>query len=259
MVQGRTPRSARTVRPVGGRIALAAATATAVLVVMATAIPISAQTTEEERGPELFQAKCASCHGPEGSGGEFGPPLIDSGAAGADFYLRTGRMPLPNPDAPTQRKPVSLSEDQIRALVDYVASLGDGPAIPNVDPSGASLSDGGELFANNCAACHGATANGGAVGGNAFAPSLYSATPVQVAEAMIIGPGEMPVFNFPEDERNAIAAYVHYLQQQEDPGGLDIGGVGPVPEGYVAWALAMVLLIVVVLVVGRTKAGGDES
>jgi quinol---cytochrome-c reductase cytochrome c subunit len=240
-------------------MALAAWTAVAVLVVLA-ASPAGAQSADaEEHGRELFISKCASCHGPEGSGAELGPPLTDSGAAGADFYLRTGRMPLPYSGAPTQRKPVSLTDEQIDALVAYVASLGSGPEIPRVNTSDVDLSGGAQLFANNCAACHGATANGGAVGGNAFAPSLYSASPIEIAEAMIIGPGEMPVFDFQEEDRNAVVAYVGYLQSHEDPGGLDIGGIGPVPEGFVAWALAMVLLVVIIVVIGRTKAGGDES
>lgn len=240
-------------RLVGGRMALAALAAIALVALIGPSGPAFAQ---EADGRELFVSKCASCHGSEGSGTELGPPLTDSGAAGADFYLRTGRMPLPYPGAPTQRKPVSLSDEQIDALVAYVASLGDGPEIPNVATREVVLSDGAKLFASNCAACHGATANGGAVGGNAFAPSLYSASPVEVAEATVIGPGEMPVFNFGETERNAVVAYVAYLQEHRDPGGLDIGGIGPVSEGYVAWALAMVILIVIVLVIGRAKAGG---
>jgi ubiquinol-cytochrome c reductase cytochrome c subunit len=258
MAHGRTPGLRRTVRLAGGRIALAALTAAIPVVMVAPAVEAQPQQVEE-LGGDLFTSKCASCHGAEGGGSDLGPALTNSGAAGADFYLRTGRMPLPFPEAPTQRKPVSLTEEQIEALVAYVGSLGDGPEIPEVDTSEASLSRGAELFAGNCAACHGATANGGAVGGNAFAPSLYSATPVEVAEAMIIGPGEMPVFNFSDADRNSLVSYVGYLQNQEDPGGLDIGGIGPVSEGYVAWALAMVLLVVIILVIGRSKAGGDES
>jgi ubiquinol-cytochrome c reductase cytochrome c subunit len=223
--------------------------------------PAAAQseTDLEDRGRALFEAKCTSCHGIDGSGSQFGPPLAETGAAGADFYLRTGRMPLPHPDAPTQRKPVSLTQDQIEALVAYVASLGDGPAIPDVNTSGIVLSEGAALFASNCAPCHGATANGGAVGGTAFAPSLYSSSPLDVAEATIVGPGQMPIFTFSDEDRNALVAYVEYLQEHEDPGGLDIGGIGPVSEGYVAWALAMAILVVIVVVIGRSKAGGDET
>jgi ubiquinol-cytochrome c reductase cytochrome c subunit len=227
----------------------------ATVLLVATLSAASAQPGED--GRDLYVSKCASCHGARGIGTANGPSLADAGAASADFYLRTGRMPLPYPEAPTQRKPVTLSDDEIGALVEYVASLGDGPAIPAVATAGADLSEGARLFAANCAACHGATANGGAVGGNAFAPSLYTSAPLDIAEATIVGPGEMPVFNLDESERNALVAYVLYLQDQEDPGGLDIGGIGPVPEGFVAWALAMTVLVVIVLLIGRRKEGSD--
>jgi ubiquinol-cytochrome c reductase cytochrome c subunit len=76
---------------------------------------------------------------------------------------------------------------------------------------------------------------------------------------VIVGPGEMPVFAFDDDERNDIAAYIEYLQTRNPPGGLDIGGVGPVPEGFVAWALAMVLLIVIVLFIGKQRSKGTDE
>jgi ubiquinol-cytochrome c reductase cytochrome c subunit len=211
------------------------------------------QPTLEQQGRDLYEAKCSSCHGPEGSGAEFGPTLRGVGAASADFQLRTGRMPAADPTAATNRKPQVLEDDEIEALVAYVASLGDGPEIPEVDTAGADLSNGAELFAANCAPCHGASGNGGAVGDDAFAPSLYVSKPLDVAEAVIVGPGEMPVFAFGDEDRNAIVAYVRHLQEQDAPGGLDIGGIGPVPEGYVAWAVAMVVLVIVIVLIGRSS------
>jgi ubiquinol-cytochrome c reductase cytochrome c subunit len=211
------------------------------------------QPTLEQRGRDLYEAKCATCHGPNGSGTEFGPTLRGVGAASADFQLRTGRMPLADPTAEANRKPQVLEDDEIEALVAYVASLGGGPEIPEVNTTGADLSDGAELFAANCAPCHGASGNGGAVGDDAFAPSLYVSKPLDVAEAVIVGPGEMPVFAFGEEDRNAIVAYVRHLQEEDAPGGLDIGGIGPVPEGYVAWVVAMVVLVIVIVLIGRSS------
>ena len=48
-------------------------------------------------GQQLFQAHCQSCHGYQGGGGRPVPALVSVGAAAADFYLTTGRMPLNNP------------------------------------------------------------------------------------------------------------------------------------------------------------------
>lgn len=202
---------------------------------------------------DLFVSNCASCHGVDGTGTEDGPSLTGVGEAAADFQLRTGRMPLAAPDDPTLRKPPAFDEEQIALLVSYVGSFGVGPAIPRVDVESGELAEGSELFVANCAACHGATANGGAVGGSAFAPSLHESSPLSVAEAIITGPGQMPKFAFSEGERNSILRYVAYLQETDSPGGLGIGGIGPVSEGYVAWVLAMVILVVTVAVIGMRK------
>jgi ubiquinol-cytochrome c reductase cytochrome c subunit len=72
-----------------------------------------------------------------------------------------------------------------------------------------------------------------------------------VAEAMITGPGQMPAFDLPEDDRNAIITYTDYLRTAENPGGLAIGGIGPVPEGFVAWLVGIGLLVLIVYLVGR--------
>lgn len=218
-------------------------------------VPARGQTPAEVvRGQELFVASCASCHGPRGQGTAYGPDITDAGAAAFDFQLRTGRMPLPAPGAPTLRKPPAFTPAEIAALVAYGASLGEGPPVPSVYLVPGELALGERLFRENCAPCHGATANGGAVGGKAFAPSLRASEPLDVAEAMVTGPGQMPVFGFSDGERDAIVTYVAHLQEQADPGGLDIGGVGPVPEGFVAWTGGLgALVAAVVFVAGRGR------
>ena len=209
-----------------------------------------AQDVSVAEGRDLFVASCASCHGVEGTGTTYGPPIADTGAAAADFQLRTGRMPLADPAEQTLRKPPAFSPEQIESLVAYVASLGDGPPVPSVTLEGADVALGQQIFVANCAACHGATANGGVAGDEALAPSLYDSFPIDVVEATITGPGEMPVFAFDPEERNAVAAFIDYLQNESAPGGADIGGVGPVPEGFVAWAVGMSALALVCYVIG---------
>ncbi len=215
--------------------------------------PARAQSPVGDTGAELYEESCASCHGPSGEGTESGPSLDGAGAASADFQLTTGRMPLAEPGAQAQRKDSPFSEEQIDQLVEHVASLGDGPAIPSVDIEGRPVAPGQELYAADCAPCHGTTGTGGAVGPGALAPSLFRAEPVQVAEAMITGPGEMPVFEFEDDERNDVVAYVDFLQNEQDPGGTDIGGIGPVPEGYVAWLVGGLAIIALCLFIGHTR------
>lgn len=211
-------------------------------------------------GEQLYLQACASCHGADGRGTPNGPSLESAGAASADFYLSTGRMPFAGqPGEQATRKPPAFDQTEIDALVAYVASLGDGPAIPEVEIDESLLSHGNELFIANCAACHGATGNGGAVGGGAVAPALRDATPLQVAEAMIIGPGQMPVFDYTDEDRNAVVTYVEHLQSAPSPGGFAIGGIGPVPEGFVAWVAGMAALLLVVVLVGRSTHDHGET
>jgi ubiquinol-cytochrome c reductase cytochrome c subunit len=197
-------------------------------------------------GRELFQTGCSSCHGPSGQGTEQGPDLTDVGAAAADFQLRTGRMPLAVPGEQAVRKPKAYGNDEIEALVAFVASLGNGPAVPVVDVDNADEVNGGELFRANCAACHNAAGTGGALSYGHSAPPLLDATPVEVVEAMRTGPGQMPVFGedtFTDAQAADIAAYVdRVLQHPDDRGGLPLGATGPVPEGFVAWIVGFVII-----------------
>jgi ubiquinol-cytochrome c reductase cytochrome c subunit len=215
--------------------------------------PASSTADAVSNGRTLFLASCATCHGTDGGGTDKAPALIGVGAAAADFELRTGRMPFAGtPGTQAVRKPPAFDDAQIRDLVAYVASLGPGPAIPQPTVSDSLLSQGEQLFIDNCAPCHGAAAKGGAVGGGWLAPPLDQATPVQVAEALLIGPGQMPVFSdFTDTERNAIVTYVEYLRSAPDPGGFSIGGVGPVPEGFVGWLLGFGSLLLIVMLIGR--------
>lgn len=208
-------------------------------------------------GLALYAQSCAACHGPAGSGSANGPPLIGVGAASADLMLRTGRMPLAAPGAPMVSRVPVFTDEQIKALVAYVASLGDGPPIPDVQVAGADLSKGRDLFITSCAACHGAGAGGDAVGGGYVAPPLLGVDPVTVGEAIRTGPGVMPVFGsgqISDEDLNAIAAYLVYLREDAAPGGLTIGGSGPVVEGYIAWLVGMGLLLLAARRIERKHA-----
>jgi ubiquinol-cytochrome c reductase cytochrome c subunit len=197
-------------------------------------------------GHALFETGCSSCHGTNGQGTDDGPSLVGVGAASADFQLRTGRMPLAVVGQQAVRKPPAYSDDQITALVAYVASLGSGPAIPEVDVAAADPVQGGELFRSNCAACHNAAGTGGALSYGHSAPSLLDATPVEVVEAMRTGPGQMPVFGadtFSDQQAADVARYVtEQLQHPDNRGGLPLGATGPVPEGFVAWIVGIVII-----------------
>ena len=234
-----------------GLLASACTTAT----VPALAPPASGDV---DAGREAFLAGCAACHGDEAQGmSGLGPSLVGVGAASAHFQLSSGRMPAANAQGQTERRMPAYDDATIADLTAYVASLGDGPPIPGVAVSDSILPRGEELFIANCAPCHGATANGGATGSGWIAPPLHDVPDLNVAEAIVVGPGQMPAFDLDESDRNAVVTYVAYLRQADDPGGFEIGGIGPVPEGLVAWAFGITVLVLIAFLIGREWTARD--
>jgi ubiquinol-cytochrome c reductase cytochrome c subunit len=203
-------------------------------------------------GDHLYGEYCLSCHGGNAAGSRVAPSLHGVGALAADFYLRTGYMPLRELGLQPRRKRVFFGDHQIRALVAYVESFG-GPPIPEPKPEIGDVSQGLALFTEHCAGCHQVAAQGGVVTG-AVPPALVQATPLQVAEAVRIGPYVMPKFSqhaLSNRQLDSIIRYVEFTKNPARPGGWGLGFLGPVPEGLVTWFLAIPALIVLCLLLGR--------
>ena len=229
---------------------LATGGAYALVTSSATASTTSTIAATADEGEKLFLANCSSCHGIGAVGTTDAPSLVGVGAAAVDFQVGTGRMPMAASGPQAEAKPVQFTEDQIEALAVYVATLGDGPAIPTdaTLTSGDDIAAGAELFRINCAMCHNVAGAGGALTEGKFAPDLRDVDPAHVYEAMVTGPQNMPVFNdlniTPEDKSNIIA-YLEYLNDNPSPGGLDLGGLGPVSEGLFVWIFALGAIVAV--------------
>lgn len=245
------------------RKVLAAVVAVLVLVPSATADPpkqgvthvtVPPGTPSRELGRQLFAANCASCHGATGTGiSQRGPSVYGVGKLAADFYLRTGYMPLSDPHQQPRRHRVLFNERELRGMMDFVGSLGSGPGIPTPQPARGNLSEGLTLFTRNCAGCHQVVAEGGYLTG-AVAPPLKDATPTQIAEAVRIGPYLMPEFSekrITNPQLNSIIRYVQWAKHPDDRGGWSLGHVGPVPEGLVAWFIGILGAIAACLLIGR--------
>jgi ubiquinol-cytochrome c reductase cytochrome c subunit len=226
------------------------------------------------RGFHLYGQYCIACHGANAAGRTspppggtgfgplraqgrqfgIGPSLQGVGALAADFYLRTGYMPLPRVGEQPRRHRQILSDSEIRALVAYVASFG-GPAIPHPKPQLGSLSQGQSLFTEHCAGCHQILGQGGYVT-NAIAeplrvPGMNATT---IAQAVRIGPYIMPTFtkkSLSDRQLDSIVRYVLWVQHPHSPGGWGIAFIGPVPEGLVTWFIALPVLIGFCLLLGR--------
>jgi ubiquinol-cytochrome c reductase cytochrome c subunit len=236
-----------------------------------TSAAAAASPGEVTQGEHLYGHFCSACHGANGSGVEtarqigaaalrdqtvqsgIGPSLRGVGAQAADFYLRTGYMPLAHTGEQPHRTRVLLEEQQIRQLTAYIVSLAPGPPIPHPRPAQGNLSQGQHLFTDHCGGCHQIAAAGGYVTG-AVPPSLRHASPVQVAEAVRIGPSVMPRCSrkaISDRQLDSIIAYVQYTKNPGDPGGWAIGRIGPVPEGLVTWFIALAALVAICVVIGR--------
>ena len=227
---------------------------------LALALPAGAAGAGDVRlGYHLFGQHCASCHGVGVQGRQrLAPSLQGVGALSADFYLRTGYMPLEHVGMQPHRKRVFFSESQLQGLIAYVASLGPGPKIPKPQPERGSLSEGLHLFTDHCAGCHQVVAEGGYVTG-AVPPPLNEATATQIAEAIRIGPYVMPRFStkaLSPGEVNSIVRYVVWARHPDDRGGWGIGHIGPIPEGLVTWFFGMTVLVAACVVVARRLRSG---
>jgi ubiquinol-cytochrome c reductase cytochrome c subunit len=222
-------------------------------------------------GQQLFLANCSSCHGVDGSGGVVGVNLVGVGPATADFWVSTGRMPLGNILTEPVRKAPRFTPKEILEISAFVGSLG--PAvkgypsgIPVVDLKNANVAEGNSMFVLNCAACHTITGAGDALADGFSAPSLHKATPTQAVEALRTGPANMPHFGPQQLTNQQVADIVAYvtgvdqhpsggivtgsIQHPNDRGGIGLGGIGPVAEGFVGLLIGVGGLMLVAFWIG---------
>lgn len=201
--------------------------------------------TDDGTGAHLYRRDCAWCHGVDGEGTSRGVTLVGVGAASADFYLSTGRMPIAAPDDTIERSRPAYADEDIARIVEHVASFGDGPDIPDVGDRG-DVAEGGALYRLHCSQCHGGTGVGVALAAGVMAPEIVRSTPTQVAESLIVGPGAMPAFVpsvLTEEEMASVSRYVEELATGEDHGGHPLARAGRLDELLVAWFVAGVAFV----------------
>ena len=214
------------------------------------------------QGQSLYQNGCASCHGPRLQGiPNTAPSLIGVGAGPVDFYLSTGRMPLESPRVEPMRGKPLYDESQIHALIAYIVAKGGGPPSPAVNPADGSLSEGMHQFTLHCAGCHQIVARGGLTLGAAV-PDLQRASALQIAQAVRMGPYVMPHFDanqIDQHQLNSIARYILWTRHPDNAGGWGIYNIGPIPEGMVAWFIALLALVVVARLIGERTTSREEQ
>lgn len=121
-----------------------------------------------ERGRALFGDNCAVCHGAKATGGPGYPNLVDAAwlwGGDPETVAETIRVGI-NSSHPETRvsqmlafgRDQVLDRDAIQKVVSYVQSLSD-PALAAGEQAEA-VKAGEEIFAANCASCHGETGKG---------------------------------------------------------------------------------------------------
>lgn len=244
--------------------AVAAWLATVVIAVTITSGALAQEDAPEDAsaalGAELYAVNCAQCHGSAGQGGvtQQGQPVPalvgrDEVTLGyIDLVLQTGRMP-PNPTAPfdNQYRNVIFDESERAALMAFAAeALGIEGRVEEVGEGVAGR--GQDVYAANCAACHGATGDGGVAGGGAWTPNVNQYAPETIAQAIRIGPFEMPAFGPDQISDQQLADVAAFLEEVNAEEGTPLGLVELNPvyvSGFVA-ALAALLLLVLLFISG---------
>src|SRR6266542_2853391 len=173
----------------------------------------------QAQGRGIYLQSCAACHGPDPNGpSEYSsvPSLKDvGGAAAVDWAVRTGRMPFQSTTGPAIARGKShFTEQEVHALSAYVGQAVGDTLVPEVNAGKGDVARGQRLYGQACAACHGMSGAGSALGGENIAPTMLGVSALN--------------------------------EERLNRGGVPIGGKGPVPEGFVAWVIGLGLLVLVV-------------
>lgn len=218
-----------------------------------------AQATD--RGDTLYTTHCARCHGADGLGGqsEAAPALVGMPVALVDLVLRTNRMPPAHPDG-SGVGPVDWDDERRMILLAHLTEEFDlEGTLP--DPSEGQADVGREVFATHCAACHGYTADGGVAGGGAFTPRLVGLDAVTIAEAIRMGPFEMPAFaeeQISDDEVAHVAAYIDEVAHEAGTP-LGLAELNPVFLAAFVGLLALAAVASCLYISGRVVMFPDQE
>lgn len=178
-------------------------------------------------GKALFKNNCSLCHGSGAQGAVGYPNLNDDdwlwGGKIADieqtirYGIRSGHDDARQSQMPAFGKDELLGKQEIEEVVDYVLSL-------SSDEGPAKDSAGAEVFANNCASCHGPEGKGGRDFG---APNLADAIWLYGGDRETVyktvynsRAGVMPFWQgkLKEDDIRQLSLYVHSLGGGEGAG-----------------------------------------
>ena len=171
---------------------------------------------ENELGGEVYNTTCAACHGAAGEGA-MGPSLQAS-----TFDLSATSDAVANGVGAMPGFASGLTPEELDAVSAYSVAFQGGTAADTTG-GGVSTSDapvaiatgeGADLFASNCAVCHGATGEGASA-----APINVPFENEQLVEIIRVGIADMPGFasSLNDGQVTVLANFVHALAAQAAP------------------------------------------
>lgn len=185
------------------------------------AMPIEQVAQDEQAlkmGGRLFASNCSVCHGSDAKGAYGFPNLTDNDwlYGGDPETIKTTLLKGRQGMMPAQLG--VIGEDGIRHVAGYIRSLS---GLKNPEGIKVDLAAGQNIFAANCAVCHGADAKGQQAMG---APNLtdkvwlYGSSFAQIQQTLRHGRnGKMPAQEdfLGNDKVHLLAAYVYSLSQDK--------------------------------------------
>jgi len=190
-----------------------------------------------ESGASLFENNCEVCHGEQGKGGTGVPLALPDFQRQVDdqFLFTTIRMGRPGRVMPAFTR---LSDAQVRKIIAYIRSFTHVKAPKRIATRiHGDVAHGKQLFAKDCAACHGDHGQGGKGTGVTFsrprdlpilAPALNntgflaSATDTMIKRTLLEGREGTPMNPFKgmhvsKKDINDIVSYVRSFEQEKKP------------------------------------------
>lgn len=169
-----------------------------------------------ETGKRLFQSNCAVCHGSTAEGALGFPNLTDNDwlYGGSGDAIKTTILAGRNGAMPARGLMPTMTDTQVSDITAFLLSKSERVA------EAGDKTNGEALFAQACAACHGADAKGNPMVG---APNLtdniwlYGGSEAQISFTIKNGRnGVMPAWaeRLGEDKVHVLAAYVYSLSQK---------------------------------------------
>ena len=186
-------------------------------------------------GEGLYSTHCAACHGPNGNGGVGVPLALPDFQYGVtnDYLEKTIRLGRPGRIMPAFTQ---LSDSEVKAIIKYIRNWAPGKPFKYSNKKiNGNIKHGKKLFANNCAACHGANGEGGKGTGVTFsrprdlpviAPALNnigflaSAPDLMIKTVLMNGREGTPMLSFlkqgmTEKDINDVVTYVRSFEKKE--------------------------------------------